>query len=223
MFVVEFVGCPGAGKSALCKSVMNEFSKRGYAVSNIHRSECRDGRLTRLAIRAGSFFSGNIRGLRRVLSKKEAFFQDPMARVWANDILKAAYKLESRSVENLDFAFFEEGPAQYVTSIAHDILLTESAEPLMKEMNEVIYSHETLMIHVTAEMDELIRRIRHRERKTDRFLLENDSKIQKLLEIKEQNIEFVLERLHFRKLWHIENNDFEKAVAQTMSFLLEAI
>lgn len=248
MRIIEFVGCPGVGKSSICQKVMEQLDSEGYSVLNIDHSVTRAGRLTRLFLRAGVMLSGSTRELKYVLENYLATFpgyfpenhfpgiimrakvregespQDKVNRLrrrWGKTILRAAYKIGTYPVKQLDYAFFDEGTIQYLTAITHDVPFTDDVLPVISKLNDIIYSQDVAVIHVKAEKEENVRRIRTRARKGDRFFTEDDNEALRLLEMKERNIDFVLSRLKISNLSYIENMDLNEAVEKVLDKIHE--
>ena len=219
MVVVEFIGCPGVGKSSICKSVMNSKSKEGYSLANMHRSELRDGAIARKFISARALFSNDCSELRKAADHYMKRIPDSQSRVWGRDLLIAAYKLNLQKTKSLDYVFFEEGPTQYVTSIAHRKELTQTIQPVIDAMNHTIYVHDTIGIYVIADLHDIIARILNRNKTNDRYKSDDAETMYRQLLVKQRNIEFLIDRLHYKALYTVENTVLPDAVDQVLNIL----
>ena len=219
MIVVEFIGCPGVGKSSICRFVMDSKSKEGYSLANIHRNELRDGAITRKYISARSLFSNDCSELRKATDHYMKSIPDSQNRVWGRDLLIAAYKLNLRKNRSLDYVFFEEGPTQYVTSIAHQKEITKTIQPVIDAMNRTIYIHDTIGIYVKADLHDIIARIISRNKATDRFKADDAETMYHQLLVKQRNIEFLIDRLQYKALYTVENTVLSDAVEKVLNIL----
>ena len=163
MRIIEFMGCPGSGKSSVCKGIMDELTREGYNVANVHRDEIRKGGLSRKILSARSRLSPKMRSLGAELDKVMAYLPDKDS-VWKRDVLNSSYKIGQKYVQELDYAFFEEGPTQYITSILHDNAAGGYLRPLIDEVNRIFYAHDVTAFYITADPEEIVDRIRKRNR-----------------------------------------------------------
>ena len=217
--LIEFIGCPGVGKSSICVRVMERLAGEGYAVENIHRSEMRKGAWARKLYTFEALYGIRNKALRDAVNTYEADNANPGSSVWKRDLLIAAMKLDRKSVKKLDAAFFEEGPTQYLSSIVHLDPIDETAGPVIHQMNKTIYSHDITAFYVTADIGDISERIRKRNRKSDRFKGAEDTEMIRQLKIKEANLDYLTKRLDYREIYRIENRELDTAVSEVYSII----
>ena len=208
MRIIEFMGCPGSGKSSVCKGIMDELTREGYNVANVHRDEIRKGGLSRKILSARSRLSPKMRSLGAELDKVMTYLPDKDS-VWKRDVLNSSYKIGQKYVQGLDYAFFEEGPTQYITSILHDNAAGGYLRPLIDEVNRTFYVHDVTAFYITADPEEIVDRIRKRNRSGDRFLSDD----------RQNNLDYITKENGYRKLYVIENHDLDKAILQAMELV----
>lgn len=220
MLVVEFIGCPGVGKSSVFNPVMDSVRSKGFSVENIHRSEMRVNKFYRKWITFESQISSKNSGLKSAISSFTECVDDPKSLVWTKDLLNASFKLNSGKINKLDYAFFEEGPTQYISSIAHQKNIKDmNAKLLIDAVNESIYSHDTIAFYVEADLEDIVSRLVKRGKTNDRYILNDADAMMEQLVVKKDNIEYLIERLNYKAIHRIKNDDLDQAINKAKSIM----
>lgn len=214
MTIIEFIGCPGSGKSTICKLLMEYLSDKGFSVGNIHRDEIRNGALSRKLLSAKSQLMPRTKSIRTAIDNYTKNISGYHGRGWERDLLNAAYKLEQSYVRNMDYALFDEGPTQYVSAMMHDIEIDDNIEPLLSEINKHIYSHKVIAFYIEADTKILLDRICKRDRSGDRFISDNKEEMRALIQLKEKNLRYLVSRLKYSSVYYIENKERSDAFLQ---------
>ncbi len=217
--IAEFIGAPGVGKSTICHRVMERIQSQGYSAINLHRDELRKGALTRKLYSLQALCGPYNRALRAAVRTYEEANRNPQSSVWMRDLLISALKLDKSYVEAYDLACFEEGPAQYLSSIAHMKEMDAGAEAVISQMNRTVYAHDITAFYISADRDEIMGRLKERNKKNDRFTGGDDKDIGEALRIKTGNLEYLLTKLDFREIYRIDNHDIDKAVDEAYSII----
>ena len=102
--------------------------------------------------------------------------------------LYRAIKLHKKGAAYL----LEEGPLQYLTSIAYDSALVETEA--LKRAVSIMTQHEKAVIVCECPVDVIIDRIAGREKRGDRYNIDDKDKLTELLRIKKENIDFLIKR-----------------------------
>ncbi len=220
MTIIEFFGCPGSGKSSICRLVMEGLAAEGYTVRNIHRNELRKGKLSRKILSAKALTSRRTHGLKKAVDDYAATLPKQHC-PWKRDIINSAYKLGQRYVKETDYVLFDEGPTQYITSIPHSNKVTDKIKPLIREVNRAFYGHKVVAFYVVAGRNEIIERLRRRGKPGDRFVTEDEDEMRQLIDTKISNIEYISEMLGYSELHRIENDDLDRAAKEVIRLILK--
>lgn len=116
-----------------------------------------------------------------------------------------------------DVYILEEGPIQYLSSIAYDTNLVETA--LLNQAVNIMTKHERVVILCECPMDIIVSRIRNRHKKSDRYNFDDTAKMKKLLQLKKENIAFLLK--HYNgSVYYL---DMTKLVSDNLNRLIQIL
>ena len=214
MTIIEFIGCPGSGKSTICKLLMEYLCDKGFSVGNIHRDEIRNGALSRKLLSAKSQLMPRTKSIRTAIDNYTKNISGYHGGVWERDLLNAAYKLEQSYVRNMDYALFDEGPTQYVSAMIHDIEIDDNIKPMLTEMNNCIYRHKVIAFYIEADFEALLERICKRDRSGDRFISDNKEEMYSRIQLKEKNLRYLVSHLNYSNIFYVDNTELSDAFLQ---------
>ena len=212
MIVIEFAGNPGTGKSTICSRVLEKFRAEGADAESIFRNELEFSAIKRKMF-AMSYRSASCN--KELKKKAKEFLKDypgALPRRWSLEILKTCYKLDRIGGAKDKMVFMEEGPTQFLTSIVHMSELGENATDLIREINRTIYNSDVLLFDIVVSEEETVKRIRERNRQTERFVSDDADEVGKMLSVKRRNLDAVEQQLSYKGFYQIENDDLETAV-----------
>jgi len=198
---------------------MSHLKDKGFSVGNIHRDEIRKGILSRKILSAKSMYLPRTKSLRRAMADYTKGIPHYHGGIWERDLLNAAYKLEQRYAQKMDYALFDEGPTQYVSAMMHDIEIDDRIQPLLDEMNKSIYCNNVIAFFIVVDTNNLIERISQRDRKGDRFLTDDIEEMRSRIIQKENNLRYLASHLNYSSIYYIENNELADAIARVKNIL----
>ena len=189
MKIVEFVGLPGSGKSTICKRYEYSLKKRQFIATNVQVQALMlrgfKRRYVNLAIRSYP----KCRKISAAARKYVPNIKEKEAKAWIFRMNQMAYLLDKYEKAGLEYALMDEGFIQFVTSICHDEAMPESMIDFAHAIMDIVYTgRDCKFIYVETDKEEIIKRIRERNRPGDRFLSDNDEVMKERLEIKEDNL-----------------------------------
>lgn len=116
-----------------------------------------------------------------------------------------------------DVYLLEEGPIQYLSSIAYDINLVET--DLLNQAVNTMTEQERVVILCECPMDIIVSRIRNRHKKSDRYYFDDTVKMKKLLQLKKENINFLLK--HYNgSVYYL---DMTKSVSDNLNRIIQIL
>lgn len=225
MLFVEFAGCPGVGKSTICRKVILRLREVGFDAVDILRNELAFKLPERCLFTLSYKFYPGTAHLRKELCAYIAGSPSKSATRFGLEIQKCAYKLHTAKNGNTGILFQNEGPTQFITSIAYDkpMNLTGNSS-LVEAVNESVYDcHRVILVYVTCGQDENIRRLMERGNKNDRYSSGDPAELKRLLDIKRRNLLQVKELFHYDEVIEIENTEIAAASLKVSEMLLERL
>ena len=112
-----------------------------------------------------------------------------------------------------DLTFGNEGIIQSMSSLSNDSLLDSEFDFVINTIDEYFYEkNQTIIFHCITNRETNIQRIKSRNRINDRFLLSNNDAINSMLNTKEHNIKYILNRLNNVRIEVIDITNSEKAI-----------
>ena len=221
MTIIEFIGSPGSGKSSICNRTMDHFEDMGLKVGNIHRDEIRKGAVSRKILSAKSKFMPCTSSLRSAITEYTSKVPEYHGSVWERDLLNAAYKLSCPYVRAMDYAFFDEGPTQYVSAMMNGIPINDDILPLIDTINDSIYKCDVIAFFIQLDVDSIVERISKRNRSGDIYLSDDVDDMRSRITLKENNLRYLAEHLNYKEIHYIDNIELENAALQVQT-LIEA-
>ena len=202
--IVELCGLPGAGKSTL----LNEFITNNLHLKIWTREEIYDGRKIERTIRylvAKKLGIGADVKLYRAI--KNFSQQYPSCTERYEKRLFGIIVVLKKSSKKL--VVLEEGLIQYVSSIAYKEELCENNT--FEEIMSIIHMFdEYKVVYCDLDIEECISRVKKRNKKGDRYNLEELVQMKELLEIKRHNIKKVIEKMNISETDILKLNTTEK-------------
>ena len=222
MIMVEFAGTPGCGKSTVCQMAAEKLREEGISARDVLRDEMKLGKAARMRFRLGYKRSPRDAALRREVKRFVAAHPGKTAVRFGLEILKASYKLNLARYQALDVVLMNEGPTQFLTSIAHMERL--DARALIEEMNKAIYRrHKVILIDTTLEEQENIRRIMDRHNVHDRFYSEDAGELAAMLRVKRANIDSAAALLEYSGHFCFDNAESAATAQEVVRMIEEAL
>ena len=124
---------------------------------------------------------------------------------WATKFQRLSY-VYSWAHDRCDYLLVDEGPIQYLTSFYYQSIITGIPEELKQEIVSKFYSSEYYILSVSVPIEENVKRIRNRGRINDRYIMETAEETKGLLEIKNTNIQNVINFLGLERVYSIDNS-----------------
>jgi len=221
MTIIEFIGSPGSGKTSICCKVMDYFEAKGFKTGNVHRDEIRKGALSRKILSAKTQYMPSTHALKCAIATYVSKVPAYEGSVWERDLLNVAYKLRQPYVKSMDYAFFDEGPTQYVSAMMNGIVITDTILPLVDEMNRCIYQNDVIAFFIQADIDNIVDRICKRRRNGDPYFSANIEGMKSQIAFKEKNLLYLADHFQYKELHYIKNDHLEDAALQVQA-LIEA-
>lgn len=217
MYLVEFCGLPGTGKSTLCKTVERDLAGKGAKVKNLQLIPLGYAWKERQINKVEMFFD---RDCRRIASLFRKSFPDKEdGRYWILRIRQNILIAKKARKSGLEVATFDEGCIQFVTSVFHGVEMKEKELGFAKEVFRIAYGgYDTIVFNCALEMGENVRRIRNRNRAGDRFLADTDEEIERRLVIKRKNIENCVALVNKENVKEIDMLSYDMASHEVISW-----
>lgn len=208
--IVELCGLPGAGKSTLA----DDISKR-IMVKN---------RTSLLQLDHTLKYKWKVikfTGRDSVLTEDEKNLYR-FSREYTNYDSKYIYRLLNiyRAIKKHnknDIFLLEEGPIQYLSSIAYDTNLVEAAS--LNQAINIMTAHESVVIVCECPMDIIVNRIQDRKKKGDRYNFDDTIKMKELLQFKKENINFLLKH-YYGSIYYL---DMTKPISENLNRLMQIL
>ncbi len=193
MYIIELCGLPGCGKTTLLQTVRRALIADGYTVENLQTLPLKFGRIDRLKCKLAMMFDRDCRKLNASARKHYKGVTDQQKKYWIWRIVQTCYLVNQARRYGLDIALYDEGCAQFLTSIVHEENIGEPEYKFFQDVYSMIYEkNNTLIIDCKISKEETMRRMKGRNRSGERFLLGTDEDIMKRLNTKKENIEKVV-------------------------------
>lgn len=208
MLLFEMVGCPGIGKTTLCKRVTDVFRAKGLKVANLrdfyfqHR---RNGSKTSLICRVMLDFTNYPLYLDAVRIKLK-YGNHNTNWNYVGSLIFLMYELLFVKKENkYDMLLLDEGIVQFISSLLYLEQLPSSFD------EESIYTHLAereiapfIFLCDIDDMDENIRRLRNRNVDTRFFRIKDDNKLKQVMETRKQNLHTITSG--YNQIFNIDMN-----------------
>ena len=184
MKIIEFTGLPGCGKSTVIDMAVTEKE---------HQYILRDQLLSEVIPRKWIKQHIILFCLRVVLTLYSFQCMMPKKRKYSarlENLLKHLYYYKSKHNDKL--LILEEGIVQYITSFAYDTVLRDDFWMKML-IKHLFRSFDIVVVNCNVPIEESARRIKERNKKGDRYNIDDEFRQKKLLEIKQKNIEYIMQ------------------------------
>ena len=225
MLFVEFAGCPGVGKSTICSNVIDVLRDNGIKTMDILRDETKLNKLRRsIFVLSYKADKSNVL-LRKELNKYVERHPSSSSIRFALEIQKTAFKIHTKKYLMQEIVFQNEGPTQFLTSIAFDKAITSDLdESLVEAINTSIYDKNyVILVHVTCDQEEIINRLITRGNTNDRYSSQDRTELSRLLSVKEENINIVKQLCHYSHIITVENYDIHTATREVSDTIMACI
>lgn len=188
MYLIEFCGTPGTGKSTLCRAVEKDLRGKEMKVKNLQLIPLGYKWKERQINKVEMFLD---RDCRKISSLYRKSFRGEKENIyWVFRIRQNILIAKKAQKKGLEVATFDEGCIQFVTSVFHGIEMKEKELKFAEEVFGIAYGgYDVIHFDCTLDVDENVRRIKGRSRVGDRFLADTDEEIERRLLIKRNNIE----------------------------------
>lgn len=224
MYIVEFCGLPGTGKSTLCKAVEKNLAGKGAKVKNLQLIPLGYEWIERQINKVEMFFDRDCRWIASLFRKNFSDRED--GRYWILRIRQNILIAKKARKSGLEVATFDEGCIQFVTSVFHGVEMKERELEFAREVFRIAYGgYDTIVFDCSLEIGENVRRIRNRNRAGDRFLADTDEEIKKRLMIKRNNIEKCVALVNKGNVQGIDMLSYDeaskKAISEAENFIFQ--
>lgn len=191
IMIIELCGLPGCGKSTLFKELKKKWKEEGEKEPIYGREEV----LKRnLAIRAldrvlfDKYSVGERKELIRIINDNARHDSD-WERRYIHRLLELTEGIRRMEGKNL---ILDEGLIQYITSLAYGshLVAGEGLDNLIKKVFPK--NVEYYIINCNIPVETSIERVRERNRKNDRYDVGNEETRKKLMSVKKENIDILL-------------------------------
>lgn len=222
MYIIEFCGLPGTGKSTLCKSVEKGLLGKGIKAKNLQLIPLGYAWKERQINKVEMFLDRDCRRLASLFRKN--FPDNEDGRYWILRIRQNILIAKKSRKKGLEVATFDEGCIQFVTSVFHGNEMTEKELEFAKEVFHIAYGdYDTVIFDCSLEIGENVRRIRNRNRVGDRFLADTNEEIERRLIIKRNNLEKCVALLNKGNVKRIDMLSYDlasyEAISQAENFI----
>ncbi len=231
VYVAEFCGAPGTGKSTLIAACQKELARQGFRVirlTNIRRKKSFIGKKIRaLRIRTReklfSFYLKHNKSARSYLAYTSKY--PPRAAKFIRKLLFSLFCLRFLNYRSYDYLFCDESFIQNVTSTAHDREFTkDELEWFSGFLNENIYSkYRISVVNCCLDLEENINRIEKRNQQGDWFNIGTREEKAERLKVKTRNIEEIIQRIECDRVITCDTADSDACVQKIVSSLCERI
>lgn len=224
MYIIEFCGAPGAGKSTLCLSLEDELAKKGYTVKGLEMPERKYNRIKRGLYKVAFLLDRDCRRVIFAAHKYLSAASKENKKIWISRMLFAIISAKQAEKAGIEIVTFEEGCTQYVTSIVHGVPMDENALRFARIVQETMYSNRTLMIfNCKLDIEENIARLKGRGRTGDRFSKGTEEEMRKRLELKIHNIDESVGLVDKENVHSVDIGDFFSAKKFVSSVVYKVI
>lgn len=192
MYICEFSGLPGAGKSTLCLDVVKQLRAMGKTVVTLSEiKKYKNGKVIELvkALFCCKYFFFNMYAIFYAFT--QAGLKESLSH--AAGLILLNYKLQKvKTKKCYDYCIMEEGVIQYITSIPHATNISKNFF-LDKLLEQVLCIYGKINdIACEISIDEVINRIRKRNNiTTSRFDSQETPTLTNLLVVKGNNLRYV--------------------------------
>lgn len=223
---IEFCGLPGCGKSFLINELLELISEDKYKVLN-------------LTAKSGNpcFAVREIKGLKRrvristspLIRKERKALQlyvkkNPINRrtsVFYRILMEEMLNIK-KSKDDYDLIFGNEGIVQSLSSLSHSRKFDKDTEKLISVIDKNFYREvETILFYCSTDRKTNIERIRIRNKTDDRFLSSNEKRMNRALDIKSHNIDYIVKQLKNVKVIRIDTTERDSAISSIVMGLEE--
>ena len=196
MYIIEFAGLPGSGKSTICKKCERLLKQLGHIATNVEVRALMYSGLSRRFFLLRVFLYPKSWKLSAIARRTIPREKRKEAGIGVNRMQQIVYLLDKYEKRGLEYALMDEGFVQFGTSICHDDYISDSILDFEKEVFKIAYNGRPCKhIYVDTDKADVIRRIKARNKPGDRFLSDSDEAMLKKLEVKEKNLFKCLELL----------------------------
>lgn len=213
MYLIEFCGAPGTGKTTVCRFLEKELKAEGLKVKNLEMPQYSYGKIKKRLVKLAFFFDKDCRRIMWAAHKYLTKADKADKKRWVGKILLAVYSAKETERNGFDVATFEEGCIQYITSAVHGVPISEESLEFAKVVVEAIYrNREEILINCKLELMENVSRLKNRNRSGDRFSCGTEEEIEARLKLKIENINKCSELLDKNKVFSVDLGNFPTAI-----------
>ena len=195
MKIIEFCGLPGCGKTTICERLIENFkvcssNTNVYCRKDVYFFKRRIWDSYLISRCTPMFFK-----FYKILNNFIKEYRKGNKR-YIDRIYRLYVKLYKISIHYSDsIVILDEGIVQHITSLAHQQKIVNSVS-FVRLVDFLFSNFEITVINCCIDMNETIRRIKKRNNENDRFNLSDVDEIKKILNIKNNNINIILEQFH---------------------------
>ena len=189
--IIELCGLPGCGKSTLSKELLKKWRAEAAGETVYDREDVLKRNLAFRAVDRALFDKCSV-GKRKELIEiihKNARHDSDWERRYIHRLLELTEGMRRKSNENI---FLDEGLIQYITSLAYSNPLIPGEE--LECLIERVFPDDTdyYIINCDISVETAIARVKQRNRRNDRYAVDNEKMQKKLMSVKKENIDILL-------------------------------
>lgn len=222
---VEFCGLPGCGKSYIIESLLKNTTINDYSLLKLYSENTRSS----LLVRKLNGIKRRIRILSPLINEEKTSLDEYLQIYPVNERTKVFYRILLEELldiktfyQKYDFIFCNEGIVQSLSSMGHGYVFTQDIDNVIQSFDEhYYYNVQTIIFKCYTDRETNIKRIRSRKRSDDRFISSDIEKINAALDVKEKNINYILQKLGNVNVIDLDSTDCDNAIEKIIRTLGE--
>ncbi len=190
MYIIEYCGLPGSGKSTLCCAIEESLTEKGFWVKNLQLIPPSYQWLKRQINKVEMLLDKNCRTIKKIYReyrRKTGINGDDY---WVLRIRQNILITKQARKTGVEVATFDEGCIQFITSLFHGKEMGPLELEFAKKVIDIAYSdYDLLLLDGKLDMEENVKRIKERNREGDRFNADKAEEVKRRLLIKRNNLD----------------------------------